>query len=105
MKSARLDRDGTWRQILSTVSHRVSTWLLTLTATLPTSTRFVRVSGLEPARHGELFEEKGGHKGIPTMVREYFASREESSIVGPDGKRVPKPVPLTLGPGDACIGK
>ena len=104
VKSARLDRDGTWRQILSTVSHRVLTCLLTPTATSTALTRFVCVLGLELARHGDLFQEKGGHKGIPTMVREYFARREESSIVGSDGKRVPKPVPLTLGPGDACIG-
>ena len=62
------------------------------------------VLGLEPARHGDLFKDKGGHRGIPDMVRGYFASREDSSLVGANGERVPKPVPITLGPGDACIG-
>lgn len=76
-----------------------------LLLTLPhLSSKSCVCAGLEPARHGDPFKDKGGHKGIPTMVRDYFASHKESSIVGPDGKRVPKPVPLTLGPGDACIG-
>jgi hypothetical protein len=105
VKSAHLDQDGIWRQILSMVSHRRSTLYLhtPLSPLQRPSTCSVYV-GLETARHGDLFQEKGGHKGIPTMVHEYFANHEESSIVGPDGKRVPKPVPLTLGPGDACIG-
>ena len=62
------------------------------------------VLGLEPARHGDLFKDKGGQRGIPDMVRGYFTSREDSSLEGADGERVPKPVPITLGPGDACIG-
>ena len=44
------------------------------------------------------------HAGIPTMVREFYNSSEEISTVAPDdGQRWPLPVPLLLGPGDACI--
>ena len=60
--------------------------------------------GLELTRERESFQEKGGHRGIPTMVAQYFTEREALSAVrDSDGERVPKPVPILLGPGDACL--
>ena len=68
------------------------------------------VLGLEAARDHlrfgpeHVFQKKGGHKGIPTMVSQWFCSKPESSVLAPDGvTRMPKPVPITLGPGDACV--
>ncbi len=43
------------------------------------------------------------HAGIPTMVKSFYNQSAENSAVALDGQRWPAPVPLLLGPGDACI--
>jgi len=40
---------------------------------------------------------------LPSLVRRFFAEREETAVVAEDGERLPLPTPLLLGAGDAAI--
>ena len=66
----------------------------------------------QQAKHGKVGSHEcegwGGPRnwpqaGIPTMVSSFYNQSAATSEVAPDGQRRPAPVPLLLGPGDACI--